>query len=889
MKKIIGIALAISLIFCNIFSSVNIASAADKKLEAMEMLNLMNKLGVINSEYDSENDYVSRENFALYTARLLKLDNESVSDIRYFRDVEQDSYAAAAINALAQHGYILGGDGGNFNPKDIITAGEAYTVLIRIMGYETYALKFPEGVRAISMAKELKICSDTNASKQLSVADTALILGRAMQTGYYLPKGGSVNEIDYEYDEDTTILSTYWGAYSAEGTVTAVYGGSLEGHSTDSEGRIELDGKAYTISGISEVQKYLGSYVKLFHYAQSSDENGEIFFIGEYPGKVETITFDIEELEELSNSKITWYTDTASYKTSSKNLSNCIIVYNGMPLVSDIKTKIENLNKGTITVKDRDNDSEYDTVLIEDYKTCFIGGIDPESKVIYDKINPQNSYSLQDYDAVKIHAADGSDVKFEDLGKNMLLSVKEAEYMNSAVIDITVNQNSFTGILNGKSFDTNGNNTAVIGSKEYEVDNACAIRTNESLNLGTSYTYYIDLFNEIAYIDEADISGMRFGYILGRSYDKSEIEVEETVYLKILTDEGNGENISTSKKVSLDGKMYNNKPVDFITKLAQGNGEMADGVIRINSQMIRYSLDDEGKINKIDSLVMSDEEDRTNSITSIYNGTDKKRWFNINRLGVKAVLGKNTKVFAVPESTLIDADKCKVGSYNEFFTSDKLYYTDAYHQDGHGYADAVLYVYQESDISGASFDVLSKRISMGVNDDNEEVYILECLNRGIPVKYEVPVSVNLGDIEPGDILQVNANINGEVSESEAVKKVFDCGDLTPINWANITEEHTRFATSTTESYRATPQLSMGYVTSVRDGVVSWSNILGGDDVESAYIGSLPVIVYDGDKREDKVSIGSVDSIVDYESAGDNCSLIVFQTAGASQKCAIIFN
>ena len=71
MKRKICLYLVIAMIISLFSANANADSSTVKKIEKLRFLN---ELKIINSEYDSAEDIVSRENFALFTARLLNMD-----------------------------------------------------------------------------------------------------------------------------------------------------------------------------------------------------------------------------------------------------------------------------------------------------------------------------------------------------------------------------------------------------------------------------------------------------------------------------------------------------------------------------------------------------------------------------------------------------------------------------------------------------------------------------------------------------------------------------------------------------------------------------------------------------------------------------------------------
>ena len=89
------------------------------------------------------------------------------------------------------------------------------------------------------------------------------------------------------------------------------------------------------------------------------------------------------------------------------------------------------------------------------------------------------------------------------------------------------------------------------------------------------------------------------------------------------------------------------------------------------------------------------------------------------------------------------------------------------------------------------------------------------------------------------------------------------------------------------NYRAARQISYGNVTHVKDGVVKFSgnSYIGHNDVVN--LSSAIKIVFN--EAEDKLYIGGMEDIVDYKSAGENCSKILLVTRSGMTVCAFIYN
>lgn len=96
-------------------------------------------LGIVSSDNIDTSGEISREEFSLMLARTIKLDESVKGEVRYFRDVELDSYAVNAINALAANNIISVPENKEFRPEDSITFEEACKMIVCAAGYELVA------------------------------------------------------------------------------------------------------------------------------------------------------------------------------------------------------------------------------------------------------------------------------------------------------------------------------------------------------------------------------------------------------------------------------------------------------------------------------------------------------------------------------------------------------------------------------------------------------------------------------------------------------------------------------------------------------------------------------------------------------------------------------
>jgi hypothetical protein len=105
----------------------------DNSVSNEESVNFLTNLGIITTEIENLDDSMSREEFAVYITRMLKLDANAREDVRYCSDVEMDGYAVGAINALVEYGAISVPENRKFRPQDAIRIDEAAKIITALV------------------------------------------------------------------------------------------------------------------------------------------------------------------------------------------------------------------------------------------------------------------------------------------------------------------------------------------------------------------------------------------------------------------------------------------------------------------------------------------------------------------------------------------------------------------------------------------------------------------------------------------------------------------------------------------------------------------------------------------------------------------------------------
>ena len=140
MKKIVSLVLAISMVlsmFVSAFAATFEDVEGSKYAGAVEALV---ELGVVNGQPDgtyAPEKEVTRAELAKMLVLCLGLEDtvDKLADQKVFDDVEPGQWHAGYVNAAAQAKVIAGYPDGTFKPTNNVSYAEAYTMIIRALGY----------------------------------------------------------------------------------------------------------------------------------------------------------------------------------------------------------------------------------------------------------------------------------------------------------------------------------------------------------------------------------------------------------------------------------------------------------------------------------------------------------------------------------------------------------------------------------------------------------------------------------------------------------------------------------------------------------------------------------------------------------------------------------
>lgn len=881
-KKLSLMFFVIAIVFTNAICVM--AKNADEEYE--EAFSLLKTLGVISDNIDYDvNALVSREDFAVYTAKLLGVKETNVES-RYFVDVPSGSYGTWAINHLTSMGIFSQNSENLFYPENNVDLNQVYKILTTVLGYDMYAKAhggYPGGYMDAAVEADINLPNGSDASFK----NLMILLYRTAQAELY-EKTLAGDSFEYTKSGET-ILSKYHDVYFDEGTIQSISGMTILKNENTEIDTVMIKGNLYDLDIEVFTPDYLGKYVKYFYVDNDEELSVKVMF---GVAEEEDIEVAIEDILNISAEKIIYSDKSGRQKT--ENTNGMLWLYNGTPVGRDLSDTLKNLNKGSVILRDSDDDGEYDCVIIRDYKNFLVSGINTENGIIYNGLEAGGKISTEEYDVINFFDEKGNSLTFDDVSVQNILSVGES--FDKKLLNIIVSTAEFNGTLS----EIADEDTIVVNETEYKIEPSY-IRELEDKKvfIGYVYNYKTDAFGNIAYIYDGESENpMKFGYVLKGMI--TDTDNGELIRLEVLTKDSEVKKMFLSEKVRIDGVRYKDikGALEAFPKVEKGN---------IQQQMIRYELDAEGNIRTVDTLHLNaDYENEDNSITVVGDENFSLKWYMRKRIGMLAYVNNEyTSVYAIPKKPLSDSSdpmEYKVGTVNSMLTEDRSIYANIYTASGRSeYADVLVRQYQYSELIKDNEVILVDKFNTVLAEDGEVVKQLKGFCSTGEISINIPDDVDCDNVESGDLVQLRYGVNNQVvgAENDGEKDILILYDYSKYkggipkyeDWQGVTDTVTLYALVNNiyyHNYRAETQLSHGTVTEKQGSSIWWDYKNDGVADEMFNIASIPVFVYDSTQRPGEIIYkGTIDDIEDVKTVGVG-SKIIMQTNVGIGKAIFVY-
>ncbi|HIT85414.1 MAG TPA: S-layer homology domain-containing protein [Candidatus Ornithomonoglobus intestinigallinarum] len=851
MKKLIGILCCMAALVMS-FAAQAKSFDIERNLEILQMLGIDEDVSMSTLNTDKE---VTRADFVYNTAALIGAGSET-STMVYYHDVSKDYWAFNAISALTSRGIISGGENSMFRPEDAITRMEAVKILTSIMGYGQYAESqggYPNGyMAAASTAGLFDGCS---SSETLTVGDMYTMLVNAL-TGPTMVVEYSGAGNTYRIDEDTTILSVYHNMYLESGTLTGADTIDILNSDVIPEGRAVIENAEY-ISGSIDAVDFLGSEVDFIYRTNEYDER-ELMWLS---GRGTNQTLELDDTYSCSydeNGNVLTYTGSDGNQKRAKLDPGFVMVYNGSA-TSDNVSEILNSERYTLKLISTAGSGSYDLAIVWRYENYFVGSIDKDKGIIYDKTDWSSvSLSESDYDSCVIKVG-GSVSTLDSITEDMVVSVYKSNDGRRVLAEasaVTAN-----GVIDSIS-DSKGDEIITISGSEYIVYDSSK---DLGCSAGDNVTLYLDINGYVAGVKKAKGSG-DFGYII-KTYE-GDLPGEE-FYIRLMDSEGTIDDYKCSDKIVVDGQKMDVE--DLNIKFVSGGKTV--------QQLVWFRTNSDGQLVNIDTPYLGEGESADTSLRE-YQSSSSIMYKNNGKMGTKIYVNDSTKIFAVPNTDEEASNEDYMVKSRSNLVNDTSYMTSAYRMGSDLLEyEEVLVIHGTNWTAASNTDplMLVSDIQQGLNDNGEVVEVIHGFkgSEEVWLTCDASFSCDLSGIDAGDTIRVEYSRSGDVIKTT---KYYDYSERkgTSID-----------ASSLNAGFRAGAVFANDRV-----GDMILCGYSDGSEFDEVFnLGGVTILVYDSEVNGGTARTGSLGDIKTYQMtrSTDECSTMVIHTNWMYPVTVVIYN
>lgn len=876
-----------SIMYTFSFAAEDVNIQEDKTSKEMFLLSY---LGIIEvTEDESKVKTVTRGDFSEYICKAFKIGE--VIDKVYFIDVQSDCWAAKYINALYESGIVSPAADKMFNPNDNITYEQACKMLVYALGYGKW-VNYTGGSMNIftEIAARAKFGISPADANALSVEECAALLYKAMQIDLPAFTGESGERVK----SGDTIFEAYHSIYIRIGQVRTVGGLSLDNNCVENS-KVQIDTEMFDVDDKCDIKDYFGQRVEYIY--KKSDPFKTVIYMERINenDKISVRSNDIKSVDEKSGT-LEYYTDNGS-KVKKLNFdpkSNVFI--NGRAMETRLNNRVQEFidetRKGTVELIKANGASVYNLINIKSYEVFIIGSYDEKSDIIYDYYNSENKIGFSDTENLNIIDTNG---KKANMPKTFPATVLIAKADNNESVEIVCcNEKKEAAVSSVNTTERE----ITSGEITYKIDKTAYENLDASIKAGKTYSIALDFFGEIVYItpkidDTFKLGWLKKGYLIDKGFG------EYSLCLDIYDHtEGKAHKLSMADGITIDAEKYKAERYRSVVSALPGTNELDESrqYVRLEPQIIRYSVNDNNDITNIDTINCGTNEDKDNSLTEVGRG---EKYFSASNswLGIDMVWQHGyTKMFMVPE---VSADGYIYINGERRNDDDGMYSNSLVLSDWHRY-NVVGYkwaddtwnceaiVVKQASTQEYGYHLLFDSIYTEIDENGEINDVLKCQQEGATKTFYIDSTMKekANALKQGDIFTVDTDYSGKTAIT--ITKMFDAESKTFEPYSSYTNPNRYW-------YRENPptestvgglggwrvdhaQLAKGYAKTIKGSMLSISYTLSDarDGKFTMPKGGVPVTIYEKDSpKQEKIYSGSINDIKTYDVFGEDCSLVIY--------------
>lgn len=878
MKKIFSLILA----WTFVLSAVSYAAYLPQDVVDTEFQNeveLMINLGLL--DYSDEGmfkpySHMTRAEFAKLLDGILATKITSAENP--FADVDENHFARESINRLYEYGYVNGDGNAYFRAEDDITYSEAVRVMVSVLGYDqmaVYSGGYPTGYTTVA--------SNIGITKNVSRDGEYINRGNILRL---LVNCFDANLVEVVFkngkpatvvNKEITMLSEMAGIYYVKDYVNANSDYSISG---------SLANKGYLTIGSTQMlspadyEDYVGYFVTCYYRENANDEL-EIVFLKINENKnnlLKAWAKDISAADDYSCSVL-----MGDRSKTIKFSAETVFTYNGK-LAKSFSADMLQFENGWVEFIDNNADGRYELVKISEYYNMVVEALTEDS--IYNKYDSNGTIDLKDAD-IRIFDENGTKIAVSGVGAGDVLSVfKSGEDKDRDLIKLVRSKKTVTGTVENKQIEVDGI-YVVISGKEYRLYSGYQTNTSKEIFLKDSGEFLLDAYQNIV--------SMR-GLTAGVYKPAYMIDVREYI------SDDTGENVLRFKFLGESGVFYimaNEKiKIDGISSAYSDFQNVARALQSLVNQVVLYKLNSKGLVTVLDTIDQNNEADRDDRLTlgPVVDASTGLRYKGTTSVFEgKFAIDDHTKVFLVPADPKNAADTEFSFRDKSYFVSDQSYKgMVTYRVDSKKIpVDYVVLQASTSIINNRSDIAVVKRISHGVNENDEEVIMLDVYANGTERSY-VTSSLKVAEqmkhltkyARAGDTLVDFDPTSPVLGVGDIIKYSFDAGgalDCIAIIYSAAANKMQSVNPYHTDFHEQGQRYVMGTVSKKYEGYIEL-DVNG--SIECHNIGVGQVFAVERDKKEmlRKISFAEIRDAQTY-TVGD---MLIIITEAGTQKMTLLY-
>lgn len=781
------------------FPDVNEDSVFYEAIQTLSSLGLLK--GYEDGTFKPEGT-ITRAEFATVMTRVLGMENVPVtSGGMVFNDVSTEHWAWGYIQIAAALGIIKGFGDGSFLPDEPVTYEQAVKMIVAALGYEPKATEkggYPAGYLMIAKEENITKKAEGQVGQPAARGLVAQLLFNSLEVPM-LEVSSVGDSTTYVVNKDKTFLSRGLKLIRVkDGQITGTKYTTLESPITSiRDDEIEIDGMVFKTNDSEMLSQYLGYMVTYYYRYDTVNNVNELVYV--LPSdKNKKVVLKPDNIEKYENNTL-YYSLNEEQSEKIYIREDITIIYNGKKYNNEAPISLD-IPSGEVALLDCNDDNNYDVLFINEYQTYIVENTPNTSDyIIIDKFfGTKLTIDPYDKNTVVTILKGGRSIQFSEIKKGDILSVIQSiNTQGKKILKVLVAENN---TVTGKITEIRSDNKIIINdTQEYRISDyylkAISEKGKSNVKVDDEGTFYLDVEGKIVDLSLKAAKAANYAYLIHADIKNSALEgmVQLKLYIPTGTTSGSVQIKDCAEKVKVDGKTLSSAS-DILGALEDASkitntDPMPEKILRTEdlrrfSQIIKYTTNNSGQIDNIDTLSDGGYGEPSEHLRLVYADKDQElKYYSTNRTfrvgeDVKFTIDSSTKVFYVPQNRS-QTEKYSMKGLN-YFVNGRSYRLEAFDFTSVNVAKAVVLYGDDTDqmINETTPVVIVDGYSTVLNDQGEQVIRLSYHHYQYTDKQTVDIKKSDSELEEqvktlvsGDIIRFSIKESKYIADLDILLKV----------------------------------------------------------------------------------------------------------------------